>query len=92
MDAKRGLCIGIDGVTLDNCIVTGNTVGVQMRSLMGNESLTKAWSEAFEVTLKVHGLDAAKLYDLVVSGRKAGSYSGARMANGVGVSVAARQH
>jgi hypothetical protein len=58
-----------------------------MRSLMGNESLTKAWSEAFEVTLKVRGLDAAKLYDLVVGGRKAGSYSGARMASGVGVLV-----
>ena len=87
MDARRGLCVGIDGVTLDNCVANATTVGVRLHSLMGVDSLAEAWSAAFEVTLKVRGLDSAKLYDLVVNAKKAGSYSGSRLAGGVGVLV-----
>eukprot|EP01048_Picozoa_sp_COSAG05_P004791 COSAG05_NODE_271_length_12468_cov_8.607810_14_plen_617_part_00 len=86
MDAKRGLCIGIDGVTLSACAANATTVFVDIRSVMGESSLPKApWSEAFEVILKVEGLESAQSYQLYVSGRECGSHSGAQMAEGVSV-------
>ena len=92
MDAARGLCIGIDGVTLDACAVdTGTrTVRAAMRSLMGEDSLAMPWTAGFEVELRVQGLGgdgAAKPWRLVVSGRDCGSYTGARLAAGVRVAV-----
>eukprot|EP01047_Picozoa_sp_COSAG01_P018514 COSAG01_NODE_1005_length_12174_cov_40.917267_9_plen_730_part_00 len=84
VDVNRGLCIGIDGVTLSGCRADATTVHVNMQSVMGKNSLPKMpWSEAFEVTLKVEGLEAAGIYQLFVSGRECGSHSGTQMAEGV---------
>lgn len=89
MDPLRGLCVGIDGVTLDACAVNAatGTVSASMRSLMGKVSLAVPWTDGFSVELRVQGLDPTKAWRLVVSGKDLGSHSGARLAAGVGVPV-----
>ena len=89
MDATRGLCIGIDGVTLDGCAVLNDTstITVQLRSLMTADLLTRPWNATFGVTLKVHGLEALKTWRLRVSGRDIANYSSALLQEGVEVLV-----
>ena len=89
MDAARGLCIGIDGVTLDGCAVIegSSTLTMQLRSLMAADSLERPWKTLFGVTLKIHGLEASKTWRLQVSGRDLGNYSSALLHAGVEVMV-----
>ena len=46
MDAARGLCVGIDGVSLERCAVgphPAQSVSATMRSLMGPALLERPW-------------------------------------------------
>ena len=46
MDAARGLCVGIDGVSLEGCAVgphPAQSVSATMRSLMGPALLERPW-------------------------------------------------
>ena len=85
MDATRGLCIGIDGVTLHACAVLdgSGTITMQLRSLLAADSLARPWNATFGVVLKVHGLEASKTWRLQVSGRDVGHYSSAVLHAGV---------
>jgi hypothetical protein len=91
MDASRGLCIGIDGVTLDHCTASGSKVSVVMRSLMGSDSLPLAWNQSFSVVLRVEGLSESenegRAWQLSVSGHDWGSFSTTQMHHGVNIFV-----
>ena len=46
MDAARGLCVGIDGVSLERCAVAphpAQSVSATMRNLMGPALLERPW-------------------------------------------------
>ena len=91
MDAARGLCVGIDGVSLEGCAVgphPAQSVSATMRSLMGRALLKLPWESPFNVTLKVVGLpEGSRDWGLEINGESLGSFSATALALGVPVAV-----
>ena len=51
MDAARGLCVGIDGVSLEGCAVgPAQSVSATMRNLMGPALLERPWDSVRPTT------------------------------------------
>lgn len=94
VDAARDLCVGIDGVHLDNCSVSGGsgtniTLSFTMYSMLDSRVLPiMPWNDPFGIVLKVRGLPkSAVLVAVLKNGKQIGSFSPEALNTGVSLVV-----
>ncbi len=78
INIEKNLSVGVDGVTVKEFSLAGNTLSVSMASML--DILKEPWTKPYDITLKVDGLDHEVLYTLILNGERTDSLPGRKLA------------